>query len=476
MPFDAATCYAALLARDRRFDGVFFVAVKTTGIYCRPICPARTPGRDRCEFFDVSAEAEQAGYRACFRCRPELAPGHAPVDAVSGHVRSAVSRIEAGYLNEHSVDELAALFGVTARHLRRSMEAEIGVSPIEFAQTRRLALAKQLLHDSQLPLTEVALASGFSSLRRFNSAFVGRFKRPPSAIRREVGGAADVQSIRVRLDYRPPFAWDALLRFLAVRSIPGVERVEGDSYQRTVTLGDRSGIVRVHQQGGNLEAHIALNLAPRLSEIVSRLRRLFDLDARPDLIGATLSADPLLRSTVLATPGRRVPGAFDGFEVAVRAILGQQVSVRAATTLAGRLVERFGSALPGGEPGLSRLFPTVEALATAALDEVRAIGLPATRAQTIIGLARAVSGGHLSLDGAASPALTMEHLRLVPGIGPWTAQYVTMRALRWPDAYPAGDLVICKALGVTTAKASEARAERWRPWRSYAVLHLWSSQ
>jgi AraC family transcriptional regulator of adaptative response / DNA-3-methyladenine glycosylase II len=474
VPIDAATAYKALRARDRRFDGLFFVAVKTTGIYCRPICPARVPGRDRCEFFVLSAEAERAGFRACLRCRPELAPGHASIDATSAHLRTAIARIDAGYLNRHSVDELAGGLGITARHLRRAMEAEFGVSPVELAQTKRLAVAKQLLHDTSLPLTDVALASGFSSLRRFNSAFRERFQRPPTAIRRMQRATDDAGAIRLRLDYRPPFSWDHTLGFLRMRAIPGVEHFEGDTYRRSVSLGGHHGTVSVRPHGDRLEAMISPPLASELVQVVSRLRQLFDLDARPDLINHTLGKDAKLRASVRRTPGLRVPGAFDGFEIAIRAVLGQRISVKAATTLAWRLVERYGAPFESGDPHINRLFPTAEILAAADPEQIRALGLPLARAQTIIELSKALLGGAVPLERTSDPDRTMERLQKIPGIGPWTAQYITMRALRWPDAFPAGDLVVCQRLGVKTAKAAEARAESWRPWRSYAVLHLWS--
>jgi len=486
VPPSPATCYRALCARDHRFDGRFFVAVKTTGIYCRPICPARTPGESRCEFFASAAEAERAGYRACFRCRPELAPGLAPVDSIPRLVRLASARIEAGYLNEHSIEDLAALVGVSARHLRRAMEEKLGVTPVELAQTRRLALAKQLLHDTALPLGEVAHHAGFASLRRFNALTRSRWGRSPSTVRRSpliggksgAGGPSDMVSLR--LDCRPPFDWDALLDFLAARAIPGVEQVAMTGgvreYRRTGALDGHRGWIAIAlgRLPHVLQARISLSLAPRLMEVVARLRSTFDLDARPEVIHGHLRSDAVLRPLLAAHRGLRLPGAFDGFELAMRAILGQQVSVAGATTLSGRLAERFGTRLPGGPPGVDRLFPTAERLAQAAVSEIRAIGLPAARARTVLALAEAVASGAVELSSATGdPEQVLVELQRLPGIGPWTAHAVAMRALHWPNAFPAGDLAIRRALAVGSAREAEARASAWQPWRGYAAMHLW---
>lgn len=475
MQLDPAQCYRALQAHDPRFDGVFFIAVTTTGIYCRPICPARVPAAERCRYFSRAAEAERAGFRACFRCRPELAPGlgraAASVDALDRLVAAASTRIESGYLNDGSVDELAAELGVTARHLRRALESKLGVTPIELAQSKRLALAKQLLQETSLPLSEVAFASGFASVRRFNAAFQARFERAPSEVRRSHGAPSTPgeHTLTLRLDYRPPLDWTTLLAFLAGRAIPGVERVSNGEYRRGVTLGEHSGTVSVRQdpKRNALLAEISSSLAPVLTEVVARLRALFDLDARPALIAEHLSRDPLLAPLLAARPGLRVPGAFDGFEMAIRAILGQQVTVAAATTVSGRIVQRFGSA--------PEQFPSAARLARASLDEVASLGMPGARAQTILSLSRAMASGELRLGPEASPEATIEQLVALPGIGPWTAHYIALRALRWPNAFPAADLGVRKALGVSTVKAAEARAALWQPWRAYAVLHLWTA-
>ncbi len=489
---DTDACIAALRARDARFDGVFFVGITSTGIYCRPICPARPARTENMRFFRSAALAEIAGFRACFRCRPEVAPGNlrASVDAIPALARAAARRIDAGYLNEHSVEQLADRLGVTDRHLRRALESELGASPVELAQTRRLALAKQLLHDSRLGLAEVAFAAGFASVRRFNAAFLARFGRPPTAVRRELTQAPETRDvITLRMDARPPFDWTSLLAFLAARAIPGVEQVDGDVYRRGIVLDGHGGWMearparRASPRGGTsaqgtvtaIQVRLATSLAPRLMPALARIRALFDLDAHPAAIGERLGSDRRLAPSIRARPGLRVPGAFDGWELAVRAILGQQISVAAATTLAGRLVERFGAANPAAPPGLDRTVPDPARLAAAGVAEIASIGLPAQRARTLTLLAEAVAAGTVELSPDADPAATIAALVALPGIGPWTASYIAMRALAWPDAFLGGDLIVRRALDVTTATAAERLAEPWRPWRAYAVLHLWSS-
>ncbi len=479
---DPDACYRALSARDPRFDGLFFVGVETTGIYCRPVCPAKTPGRSRCRFFTRPVDAERAGFRACFRCRPEVAPGSSPVDAVSRLAAVAVARIEAGFLDEASIDDLGASLGVSGRHLRRAMTRELGIGPLELAASRRLALAKQLLHDSGLPITEVAFVSGFSSLRRFNAAFLRRFGTAPSTVRRG-GGEAQPGVVSLRLDARPPYDFEALLAFVGARAIDGVERVASGRYERTFRT--RSGpawlsVVRVQEREGSARAQPAIRLEVHgparrdLSLVVSRVRRLFDLDARPDVIAARLAEHPRLAPLVAARPGLRVPGAFDPFELAVRAILGQQVSVKAATTLCRRLVEGFGEPSGLEVPGLGRLFPLPEALARAPAQRLIELGLNRARALAIHELASAVARQVVDLSPAAEPAATLESLQALRGIGSWTAHYVAMRGLHWPDAFPSGDLVVRRALGVETARAAERAVEPLRPWRAYAVMHLWA--
>jgi AraC family transcriptional regulator of adaptative response / DNA-3-methyladenine glycosylase II len=474
---DDGTCYRALCARDARFDGLFFVGVTTTGVYCRPVCPARTPGPDRCAFFRSAAEAERAGFRACFRCRPELAPGGGAVDARPRLVSVAVGRIEGGFLDRGSVDDLAAELGVTGRHLRRAMRDELGLSPVQLAQSCRLALAKRLVQDSSLSLAGVAFASGFSSVRRFNAVVRARLGAAPSALRRGAARAARPGAIALRVDYRPPLDWGSLLGFLGARATPGVEAVGGDGYRRSVRLGAARGWVEVRPWPGGRPA-LAVSLSPSLAgaimPAVARLRRLFDLDAHPALVADHLAADARLAGPVASRPGLRVPGAFDGFEVAVRAVLGQQISVRAATTLAGRLAAALGEPLDDAPPGLARTFPGPAELARAGDARLGALGLPAARARALVALARAVEGGTIRFDEGVEAGALVEALEALPGFGEWTANYVAMRALPWPDALPAGDLVLRKALGARSAREVRARAEPWRPWRAYGALHLWA--
>jgi AraC family transcriptional regulator, regulatory protein of adaptative response / DNA-3-methyladenine glycosylase II len=477
MKLDASACYDALAARDARFDGVFYVGVATTGIYCRPVCPARLPARERCTFFRHAAEAEHAGYRACFRCRPELAPHDSVLEAGSRLLHAALARIDAGYLNEHSLDDLSAGLGVSARHLRRVVAGELGLSPVQLAQTRRLALAKQLLADTSLTITEVAFAAGYASLRRFNAVFHERYGKPPTAIRRVFGAGQSADLISLRLDYRPPYEWQALLQFLKLRAIPGVEAVTENEYRRTAVLGASNGWLSISAdpQKNAMRVKVSYSLLPHLTEAVARLRALLDLDARPDLIAGCLRQDALLRPLVDAAPGLRVPGAFDGFELAIRAVLGQQVSLRAASTLCGRLTARFGGSCTSGGPELTHFFPGPAALAGVPVAELAAIGIPVKRAQAVISLAAAVAQGEIELSAAADPERVIERLQALPGIGAWTAQYIALRALRWPDAFPAGDLALGKVLGLKSAKAVEQRAQHWQPWRAYAALHLWRS-
>ena len=484
--------YAALQARDPRFDGVFFVAVSTTGIYCRPVCAARTPGRNRCAFFTDAAQAETAGYRACFRCRPESAPGAAPVDARSRLVRAALARVDAGFLNDGSIEALARALGVTDRHLRRVVADEVGASLVEIAQSRRLAMARRLLADSGLSVAAIAFASGFRSVRRFNALFAKRYGRAPTRWRQAgataaaPGRAPDARplgeaALSLRLSFRPPLHWAELLAFLGPRAIAGVETVKDGAYLRTVRAGKDVGLIHVALDagGGHLRATITPELVDHLMRIVTRLRALFDLDARPDVVAGHLASDTLLGPFVRQMPGLRLPGAFDPFEAAVRAVLGQQISVRAAATLAGRLVARFGRPLPVNArrgAGLTHVFPTPAELAATPANELASIGLPGARAATLQGLAT------LFADDAFLTAMeTGERdevarlLKQVRGIGDWTAAYLSMRALHDPDAFPAGDLGVRKALGGLALKKVEARAEAWRPWRAYAVMHLWGS-
>ena len=477
MRIDDETCFRALAARDARFDGLFYVGVTTTRIYCRPICPARTAGRDRCRFFADAALAEREGFRPCLRCRPELAPGLAPVDSVRRTAQIAAARIEAGALNNGgSLAKLARDLGISERQLRRAIRQEYGVSPIELAQTRRLLLAKQLLTESDLPIVRVAFASGFESVRRFNALFRSHYRLTPTTMRRSSPKAQARDSLRLTLAYRPPLAWDALMRFLSARSTAGVEQVEGNAYLRTAAVGPHRGWLKVEQGSvrNTLSVELSISLTPALPEVLARLKNLFDMGARPDVISRHLGLDPQLAAMVSAQPGLRVPGAYDGFEMAVRAILGQRVSVQAATTLAGRLAARFGEAIDVPFAGLSQLSPTPERLAEASETELTALGIIMTRAVAIRSIAKAVALREIELEPGPNPEDVVVALQKLPGIGEWTAQYIAMRALRWPDAFPAADLVLLKASGLSSANRLKDAAEVWRPWRAYAAMYLWS--
>lgn len=482
------TCIRALNARDPRFDGVFFVGVASTGIYCRPVCPARPPRRDRCRFFSNAAAAERKGFRPCLRCRPELAPGNAIMDASARVANSATARIAAGALNGRSVDELAAEYSITGRQLRRVIEEHTGVSPIELAQTHRLLLAKRLLTDTALPMTHVAYASGFQSVRRFDALFLERYRMPPSALRKRAREekAGNAEFISLTLGYREPLDWNALLKFLEGRATPGVEYVDGDTYAHTISIGDVRGWIRARpaedkrkavQKISNrraLHVDISASLTTVLMPLLARLRALFDLDADPAVIAEALAASGL-EQQVRARPGLRVPGAVDGFELALRAVLGQQVSVKGATTLAGRFAEKFGETIATPDPRLRVSAPVASRIAAASVAELRELGVTGARAATIHALATEVASGRLVIEPGVVVSSIVAQLVALPGIGDWTAQYVAMRALRWPDGFPASDLWLRRAAGDLTAAKLEKHSAKWQPWRAYAAMHLWHS-
>jgi AraC family transcriptional regulator of adaptative response / DNA-3-methyladenine glycosylase II len=469
-PLDHDSFTRALEARDPRFDGVFFVGITSTHIYCRPICPARTTLRKNRRFFSNAAAAERAGFRPCLRCRPELAPGLARVDAVPRLVQSAAARIAAGAMNGRGIDELARELGVTGRHLRRAMQSELGVSPVQLAQTHRLLLAKHLLTDTRLPVAQVAYASGFQSVRRLNTLFRARYDLNPQALRRRKSRslaslAMTDNDVHLSLAYRPPIDWNVLLGFLATRATPGVERVENGVYSRTVMIDGHTGVLRVSHDAPAVRVAVSASLVPVLMQVCARVRHLFDLDAEPDRIDSHLSKafGRKLRR------GVRVPGAFDGFELAVRAILGQQVSVRGATTLMGRFVEKLGVTVEE----LGFVAPSAERVAAAKMTDVQAIGLPGARAKTIWELARVVARGELTISPDADVRQLTRQLLELPGIGPWTAEYIAMRGVHWPDAFPSSDLVLRRNAGDLTSPQLLRVAEAWRPWRAYAAMHLW---
>lgn len=482
MTKDTRGRYKALLARDPRFDGIFFVGVTSTGIYCRPICPVKPPKEVNCRFYNSAQEAEVAGFRPCLRCRPELAPGKAPVDHSQRIAHLVVQRIEEGTSDEQTALEgIAGEFELSSRQLRRIIQKELGVPPIQLLLTRRLLRAKQLLTETRLPVTEVAFASGFSSLRRFNDAFSTRYRMPPSRLRKkavhDLSALNGAGTSSLLLAYRPPYDWPGMLAFLMARQLKGVEWVTDSFYARTVHFGGHKGWIRVTQakKKNALVLEFAHSLAPVLPALLSRLRNLFDLDARPDLISKHLRRDKRLTGLVKANPGLRVPGAFNGFEIGLRAILGQQVTVKAATTVAGRLATAFGERAITPYLELSRLTPTPQRVARATVDEIARLGVTGGRCKSIIGLARAQVSGDLSLDNGAhhNPDGMIQRLAGLPGIGQWTAHYIAMRALRWPDAFPKEDIAMRNGLGGVAAKHAEEISQAWRPWRSYAVLHLW---
>ncbi len=475
MTLDSAICYRALRARDARFDGRFFVAVSSTRIYCRPVCTVKPPKRENCRFFPSAAAAEALGYRPCLRCRPELAPGNASVDATTRLAQAAASMMEDRALDDEGLDAVAARLGITDRHLRRAFGAEFGVSPVEFAQTQRLLLAKRLLTDTALPVTEVAFASGFGSVRRFNALFRERYRLAPGELRGRRNGAAVSDALEFELAFRPPFDWPAVSAFLGARAIPGVEAVEGARYRRTVRIAAdgkaHAGWIAVALSPAKptLRVTVSASLATALPPALSRVKALMDLACHPADVAQALGRLAARR------PGLRVPGAFDGFETAVRAILGQQVSVAGASTLAGRLAAALGDPVSTPFDSLTTLFPTVATVAEVPPARIAKLGMPLARARTIAALARAVADGKLALVPNADVEATLETLRALPGIGEWTAQYIAMRALSWPDAFPHTDLGVMKALGTTDARRALAAGEAWRPWRAYAVMHLWQS-
>ena len=485
MELNADAAYQALTARDARFDGLWFVGVTSTRIYCRPICRVRTPKRENCRFFDTPAQAEAAAFRPCLKCRPEIAPGRDVRWTVMDASRTLAVQA-AGELDQHaasgdtpSLAALAQRLGVSDRHLRRIFATEHGVTPLQYLQTRRLLLAKQLLTDTHLPMSQVALTSGFKSLRRFNAAFSDNYRMSPSRLR---GDAAQDEphgdgAVMVTLSYRAPYDVDALLRFIALRAIPSVEAVEGRTVRRSLraaTVADSAGWLeaRFLPQAARVQLRFAPHWAGASGRIVGAVRQWLDLDAAPHTIDAALADLP-------GAPGLRLPGSLDAFELAVRAILGQQVTVAAARTLARRVVERFGEAVATPWAGIDKSFPAPATLAGAPTERIAELGIIRTRANAIIALAQAWPTLAALLRGHGSPESLIAQLCALPGIGPWTAHYIAMRALGWPDAFPPHDVALLKAMkqrfDTDSQRDVEHRASAWRPWRAYAVLRLWNS-
>ena len=433
MLLDPDQCYRALRTHDSRFDGRFFVGVASTRIYCRPVCTARTPNRANCTFYPSAAAAEAGGFRPCLRCRPELAPGFASVDANRRLAQSAANLIEDGGLTDARLPDIARALGVTDRHLRRVFQDEFGVAPIEFAQTQRLLLAKRLLTDTDMAVLDVAMASGFASLRRFNDLFRTRYRMTPAELRRKSPARAPGDRLSFDLAYRPPYDWEAMLVFLRKRAIVGVEAVERNAYLRTVRLaarvpggGDLVGWLSVapSRRQSALRVTVSASLSPVIPQLLARVKHLFDLACHPDEIAEVLG--PLAERH----PGLRLPGAIDGFEVAVRAILGQQVTVAAASTFAARFAAAFGEPMETPFAALTTLFPTPAAIAALEPPEIARHGIISARARAIVELARAVAAGRIRLEPSAQVEATVQALDDLPGVGPWTAQYIAMRADR----------------------------------------------
>jgi AraC family transcriptional regulator of adaptative response / DNA-3-methyladenine glycosylase II len=486
---DPQACYRALKTRDARFDGRLFVGITSTGIYCRPVCPARSAKFENCRFFPSAAAAQEAGFRPCLRCRPETAPDLGAWRGTSNTVSRGLALIAEGALDgdEAGVDALAERLGVGGRQLRRLFKEHLGASPIAVAQTRRVLFAKQLIHDTRLPMAEIALAAGFGSIRRFNETFQQLFRRPPSALRRKAivalpEGSVAATGVTVRLRYRPPYDWPAMLSFLTARAVEGVERVDGEIYCRTVLQDGQVGTVEIAHlpERVSLGATIRFPCVRALPGIVARIRRVFDLGADVATIGAHLAQDPLLAPLVAERPGLRAPGGWDGFELAMRAVLGQQVTVEAARRLTGQLVLLCGTAVPAAQrnhPALMFAFPTA---AQVAATDLASLGMPNARKAALAALAEAALADPLLFQPLGTVEETVARLRAIRGVGEWTAQYIALRAVREPDAFPASDVGLLRgAAGQDGARPSPAelhgRAEPWRPWRAYAAQHLWAA-
>ncbi len=473
MALDWKVCSRARLSRDPRFDGKFYIGVIGSGVYCRPICPAPTAKEKNVRYFPTAAAAAEAGFRPCLRCRPESCPGTPAWLGTSNTVSRALRLIGESGLEDGGVELLAERLGVGARHLRRLFVRHLGATPMAVAHTRRLHFAKKLIDESNLPMNQVAIASGFGSVRRFNAGIHKVYHRTPTQIRRlarQRTVQADNQYL-FRLHFRPPYHWQGMLDFLAPRATPGVEQVEGATYRRTISMNGLDGYFEVSLDPARDALLVRIDFPdPRaLFRIVERIRAMFDLNADWASIVKTLRHDPALASSVQADPGVRVPGSWNGFELAVRAILGQQVTVKGATSLAGRIANSFGKPF-AGPSGLTHLFPSAETLANAKLGS---IGLTGARTETIRGLARAVSGGKIKFEGVVDTEDFLRRLCEIPGIGNWTAQYVAMRALGEPDAFPSSDLGLLRALSLNSSRELEERSEPWRPWRAYAAMYLW---
>ena len=468
--------YQALISRDPRFDGAFFVGVSSTGVYCRPVCRVRTPKPENCHFYASAALAEAAGYRPCLRCRPELSPVHTWHDTRGQAIIAAIETVELAGHGGCDLTSVAKHLDLSTRHLNRLALDHLGVPLTRFLQTRRLLKAKKLLTETHLSITEIAFLCGFGSLRSLHHHFQKAYRLTPTAIRKSAQRKKPSTDniLSLMLSYRPPYDWHGLIQFLGNRTIAKVEHVHEGVYYRTVQIHYQSAIhqgwlaVKPHPTINNaLNIDISERLSGALPLILYRLQHQFDLHADPMSINQTLG------ELASSHQGVRLPGAFDGFEMAIRAILGQQITVKAAHTLAGRFAEAFGEKIDTPFENLSVLFPSPQTVASLSKDEITSLGIIGKRADTIITLAKAIAEGNLDLSPTAAPEMTIQSLVCLPGIGDWTAHYIAMRALHWPDAFPHKDLGIMKALNETHPKTLLATAEQWRPWRAYAVMHLW---
>lgn len=482
---DKRAWYAALTARDTRFDGRFFVGVSSTRIYCRPVCRAKRPKAEHCTFYETAAEAERAGYRPCLLCRPELAPGSSITDATASLARRAARILEESCGGGQSLAEIAERLGCTDRHLRRVFTEEYNVSPVQYLQTCRLLMAKSLLTDTDLSILDVAMASGFGSLRRFNDLFQKHYRFAPSALRKQLPGDRLCGSdVTVALGYRPPYRWQQMLDFLSLRAIPGVEAVRDGEYLRTACFinpegKQLQGWIRVHDRPARnmLGVTVSASLLPVLPQVLARVRHLFDLCCDPDAVTEVLAPMNDIRPGFYV-PGTRVPGCFEPFEMAVRSVLGQQITVKAARALAARLVEAYGMPVETGIDGLTHVFPSparIIALEAPIGDRLGPLGITGARARTILALAQAFAAGDIDFDLSARPEAEIGKLMAMPGIGGWTAQYIAMRTMGWPDAFLETDVGVRKALAPHTPKEMLTMAEAWRPWRSYATVNLWNA-
>jgi AraC family transcriptional regulator of adaptative response / DNA-3-methyladenine glycosylase II len=496
---DPGRCYEAAKSKDARFDGVFFCAVTSTGIYCRPSCPARTPKRENMRFYPTAAAAQQAGFRACLRCRPDATPGSPEWNVRADVVARAMRLIRDGIVDLEGVEGLARRLGYSTRQLNRLVTAEFGTGPLALARAQRSQTARVLLETTELPIAHIAFAAGFASVRQCNDTIRQIFADTPSGLRERASRSAQAkhdrehaapQAIHLRLPCRRPFNPASVLDFLGLRALTGVEAFEGSTYRRTLRLSHGHAVVTLAAPVSGrdersatdgpayVDADLVLSDLRDLTTAVARCRQLLDLDADPLAVSEALCSEPQIGAAVARDPGRRVPGAAEGFELAVRAVIGQQVSVVGARTVAGRLVEAAGDVLPEPTGTLTHLFPTPEALVDLAASDPGAYAMPASRRRALVSLAEAVGSGDVVIDPGADPVELRRSLVTLPGIGSWTAEYVAMRALRDPDAFMPTDLGIrrgARALGLPDGPAQLlAVSESWRPWRSYAMAHLWT--